>query len=402
MEKNLIDDFWKSVESELNDNIIPFWRTQSIDFHYGGFVGRIASDGTIDRRANKGLVLNARLLWSFSALYQFTKDDTFFDLARRAYEYLTSYFWDEKFGGLFWLVDFQGYFVDDTKKTYGQAFFLYALAEYYKITKDDSILEQAIQNFNLIEDKTHDPRKKGYFEGFNRNWSTAEGLRLSDVDMNEKKSMNTHLHVLEAYTNLYRIWPNKNLESKLSELIKVFLEHIIHPQTFHFKLFFDENWQSKSEHISYGHDIEGTWLLAEAADVLGHQDLIKRTRSIILSMVQAVYQEGLDKDGALYYEGEPSGIIDTDKHWWPQVEAVIGFLNAYQLTKDENYLQASLNCWQFIEKYIVDKKNGEWFWRVSKSHKIYHEDAKASEWKSPYHNCRGCIEIMNRLDKLNL
>jgi len=220
------------------------------------------------------------------------------------------------------------------------------------------------------------------------------------VDMNEKKSMNNHLHVLEAYTHLYRVHKDRSLEKKLTLLIQNFLDHIIHPESKHFILFFNEKWEPRSELISFGHDIEGSWLLVEAAEVLGNTDLLSRVQKVAVNMAEKTLEQGFDKEGGLYYEAGPAGIIDKDKHWWPQAEAVIGLLNAYELTSDEKFLDAAIKTWQYIEKYIVDHKNGEWFWRVSDKHKPYLDDPKVSEWKSPYHNGRACIEILTRLSRI--
>lgn len=389
-----------NVERELVEGLMPFWQTEALDYQNGGFIGRMENDRTIDRRAIKGLILNARLLWTYSALYRFSGEDSFNTLAHRAYDYLVDHFIDRAHGGAFWFLDYQGNPVDDKKRTYGQAFCIYALAEFCKVTQEKQHLDLASHFFDMIEGHAFDSKKGGYIETFERNWKLAENLRLSAMDMNEKKSMNTHLHVLEAYTNLYRIWPQKNIEHKLHETIKLFTTHIIHPETFHFMLFFDENWAPKSNRVSFGHDIEGSWLLYEAATILGYNELENKTKDYCIRMANAVREHGVDGDGGLMYEADPSGIIDSDKHWWPQAEAVVGFLNAYQLSWEEKFLNAAIKTWGFIEKHIIDKKNGEWFWRVSQTRKVYRQEPKISEWKSPYHNCRACIEIIERIGKI--
>jgi cellobiose epimerase len=389
------------VQRELTDNLLPFWRTQVIDYPHDGFIGRMSNDLVPDRRAAKGLILNARLLWSYSAIHRFTGDASFLTLARRAYDYLTKFFIDEKNGGAYWFVDFVGACIDGKKKVYGQAFLIYALAEYYQCTGDKSSLDLAVSLYGLVEQYAFDKAHKGYVEAFERDWSSAADLRLSAVDMNEKKSMNTHLHVLEAYANLYRVWKNKELAQKLGDLLSVFTNHIIDPEQYHFNLFFDEVWTVKSKIISFGHDIEGSWLLCEAADVLEDETWRKKTRDLAIKMADAVLRKAVENDGGVMYEGDAAGIIDADKHWWPQAEGVVGFLNGYEISGDEKYLLAAVNAWNFIEQHIVDKKHGEWFWRVSPKHQPYLEEPKVSEWKSPYHNCRACMEILHRIDKLN-
>ncbi|MBN1559742.1 AGE family epimerase/isomerase [candidate division KSB1 bacterium] len=388
------------VLRELNEGLLPFWQTQVIDYQNGGFIGRMANDRTIDRRAVKGLILNTRLLWTYSALYRYAHEDSLKTLANRAFDYLVDKFIDPDHGGVYWFLDAQGNPVDVKKKIYGQAFALYALAEFYRMTEDKKALDLACRIFDLVEEHALDRKNGGYFETLERNWSETEDLRLSPVDMNEKKSMNTHLHLLEGYTNLYRVWKTKQLEQKIADLLKLFLVHVINQDTFHFNLFFDEVWTPKSSRISFGHDIEGSWLLLEAATVLGQAELIARVREASLNMATRVLQESVDRDGGLYYEADPSGIIDSDKHWWPQAEAVVGFLNAYQLSGDNAFLRAAIKTWNFIEKHIIDKKDGDWFWRVSKERKPYKDDPKVSEWKSPYHSCRACLEIIERINKI--
>lgn len=389
------------VQRELTDNLLPFWRTQVIDYQHSGFIGRLSNDLVADRRAAKGLILNARLLWSYSAIHRFIGDPSFLTLARRAYDYLLEFFIDEKHGGAYWFVDFVGACIDGKKKVYGQAFMIYALAEYYQCTGDKNSLDLAISLYGLIEQYAFDNEYKGYVEAFERDWSAAADLRLSAVDMNEKKSMNTHLHVLEAYANLYRVWQNRELSQKLGDLLRIFSDHIIDREQHHFNLFFDESWTVKSHVISFGHDIEGSWLLCEAADVLEDETWRQKTRDLAVKMAEAVLCKAVDTDGGVMYEGDATGIIDTDKQWWPQAEGVVGFLNAFEISGDEKFLHAAVNTWDFIEQHIVDKKHGEWFWRVSQKHQPYLEEPKASEWKSAYHNSRACMEIIRRIDKLN-
>ena len=401
MANDLLNDLKIRVQLALHENILPFWRTQVIDYQHGGFIGRMSNDLTPDKRAPKGLILNARLLWSYSAIHRLTEDASFLTLAKRAYDYLMQFFIDPEYGGAYWFVDFQGARLDAKKKVYGQAFLIYALAEFFRATNDKGALDQAIHLYNLIEKHAFDQIHKGYVETFERDWSEAGDLRLSAVDMNEKKSMNTHLHVLEAYAALHRVWKNKELGQKLRDLLRIFAEHILDPQSFHFKLFFDEAWTPKSEVISFGHDIEGSWLLCEAAEALEDADWIQETRTMAVAMAEAVLNPALDKNGGLLYEGDPSGIIDDDKHWWPQAEGVVGFLNAYEISGDEKFLRSAVDLWDFIEHHIVDKKHGEWFWRVNRQNQPYLEEPKVSEWKSAYHNSRACMEIMQRIDRLN-
>ena len=386
------------VEAELLSDILPFWLKYAIDEEYGGFRGQIANDLTINPHAAKGIILNARILWTFSKAFSAYGDPVYLNAARRAYEYLVRFFWDNEFGGVYWMVDYQGNPFDTKKRIYGQAFTVYALAEYYHATGDAEILARALRLVEVIEASGHDPANGGYFETYERDWTLAVDQRLSEVDQDEKKSMNTHLHLLEAYAALLRNHEHSTVRLRLRELIEVFLNHIVDPKTHHFLLFFDEEWRTQSDKVSFGHDIEGSWLLCEAAEILGDTALLESVRAVGLSMAQAVYDQGLDTDGGLLYEAGPAGIIDSDKHWWPQAEAVVGFLNAHELSGRQYFRDAAERSWAFIEEHIIDREHGEWFWLVSKDGVPAAERDKVGPWKCPYHNSRACFETMERLD----
>jgi mannobiose 2-epimerase len=393
-------DLRQSVETELRSGILPFWLKYTIDEAYGGFYGQVANDLTVDPHAAKGIILNARILWTFSRAFSAYADPVYLDAARRAYEYMVRFFWDAKFGGVYWMLDYQGRPIDQRKRIYAQAFTVYALAEYYHAIGDAEILARALRLVDVIEASGHDAEHGGYFETYERDWELAADQRLSDVDQDEKKSLNTNLHVLEAYTTLLRNHEHPTVRLRLREMLAVFLDRIIDPKTHHFVLFFDEQWRPQSEKISFGHDIEGTWLLCEAADVLGEAALRARVRVAALAMAQAVYDEGIDADGGLLYEADPTGIVDTDKHWWPQAEAVVGFLNAYELSDRGHFFDAAERSWEFIEKHIIDREHGEWFWLVSRDGVPDAERDKVGPWKCPYHNSRTCFEVMERLGRL--
>jgi len=396
----IVERLRERVERELLGDILPFWLTYAVDYEFGGFRGQIANDLTIDPLAHKGLILNARILWTFAKAYQVYRDEVYLRTARRAYEYLRRYFWDAELGGVYWMVDHLGNPVETKKRIYGQAFTVYALAEYVAACAEKEPLEKAIALHRMIEDASHDAQNGGYFETYERNWKLAREQRLSEVDMDEKKSMNTHLHLLEAYANLLRLWNEDELRKRLRELLRIFLDHIIDPETHHFRMFFDEVWRDRSDRFSFGHDIEGSWLICEAAEVLGDTAILEEARKAAVRMAQVLYEQAVDSDGGLFYEGSGKELIDTDKHWWPQAEAVVGFLNAYELSGRDYFLKASQNSWQFIEKFIVDHQHGEWYWKVSRDGTPSDDKYKVDPWKCPYHNSRTCFEVMERLDKL--
>jgi mannobiose 2-epimerase len=396
----IVDGWRERVERELLGDILPFWLNHAVDHEFGGFRGQIANDFTIDPLAHKGLILNARILWTFAKAYRVYGDEVYLRTARRAYEYLRQYFWDAEFGGMYWMADHLGNPVETKKRIYGQAFTVYALAEYAAASAEKEPLQKAIALHRMIEDASHDSKNGGYFETYERDWKLAQEQRLSEVDMDEKKSMNTHLHLLEAYANLLRIWNDDGLRKRLRELLRIFLDHILDPETYHFRMFFDETWHDRSDRFSFGHDIEGSWLICEAAEVLGDTAILEEARKAAVSMAQAVYKQAVDNDGGLFYEGTGKELIDTDKHWWPQAEAVVGFLNAYELSGRDYFLKASQNSWEFIEKYIVDHQRGEWYWKVSRDGTPSNDKYKVDPWKCPYHNSRTCFEVMERLDNL--
>jgi mannobiose 2-epimerase len=386
--------------TQLNNNILPFWRKKTIDNEHNGFYGQINNDLTIDKQADKGLVLNARILWTFSAVYRNLKHAEDLELAQRAYEYICMNFFDKKYGGYYWSLKPDRSPADTKKQIYAQAFVIYGLSEYYKVIKDQAVLQKAIDLFHLIEKHSFDNNKNGYVEARSCEWDEMADIRLSAKDMNEKKSMNTHLHILEAYGNLYQVWKDPFLKKQLENLICIFSDIIIDPDDHHQVLFFDDNWNPRSSTISYGHDIETSWLLHEAAMILGNKELIKKITEQSIDMSRAVV-EGISPKGALYYESDREGRhSEKEIEWWAQAEAVVGFLNAYALTADDSFLDRAVQVTRFIDQYVVDRKNGEWFFRVRESGEPILTHVKAGFWKCPYHNSRACLEILHRITNL--
>jgi mannobiose 2-epimerase len=389
----------KQLKSELSDeldSILKYWSKHTLDNENGGFVGQIDFNDHIIANTEKGSVLNARILWSFSASYKVTKNENHKKVAKRAFEFLSEHFYDAEFGGLFWSINADRTPKDTKNQIYALAFAIYGLSEYYAISKDDKALEIAINLYFKIQEHSYDPEQKGYFEALTRDWHPIEDLRLSDKDANEKKTMNTHLHIVEAYANLFKVWKDKKLQSNIIELLETIEKHFINTQTGHLRLFFDENWIEKPDVISYGHDIEAAWLLLQCAEISEDKTLITNYTKHAIQMAE-VTKEGLDSDGGLWYEFDSeNNELVTEKHWWVQAEALIGFYNAYQLTGDETYLNIVYKNWKFIKKYILDKENGEWFWGINRDYSLIEKD-KAGFWKCPYHNSRACLELINRI-----
>jgi mannobiose 2-epimerase len=395
-----MDPEWQAlpeeIESELN-RILNYWQQFSIDSVNGGFAGRIDQDNNVQPIDPKGSVLNARILWSFSAAYHHTQNPVHLELASRAFVYIKDYFTDPDFGGLYWSVDYQGNMLDGRKQVYAQAFGIYGMSEYYRVTRDERALELALHWYGLIEKFSRDPLRGGYIDAFTRDWSFLGDKRLSAKDENASKTMNTHLHIIEAYANLYEVWPSQNLKTAIIHLLQLFDEKIINHENHHLGLFFTDDWQMDAGVISYGHDIEAGWLLQSSAGSIHDSALIQTARRNA-EMITEAAMEGLDEDGGLWYEyNNKTSKKIFEKHWWPQAEALIGFCNAWQLTGNILYKNALIKNWHFIRNNILDKRNGEWLWGVDRDGKKMAGQDKIGIWKCPYHNTRACLELLHRL-----
>ncbi|MCX2474932.1 AGE family epimerase/isomerase [Pedobacter sp. MC2016-05] len=384
----------QEFKTEL-DNILNYWKTNTIDLDFGGFVGQIAEGELINPDAEKGSVLNARILWSLSAAYNFNGDLQDLYLAQHGFQYIKEHFIDKQYGGVYWSLDHTGMPRDRKKQIYAIAFTIYGLSEYFLATGDNEALDLAIVLFRDIESHSFDPIDGGYFEAFAENWDQVPDLRLSQKDANEKKTMNTHLHILEAYTTLYKIWPDEHLSNQIIGLLGVFDKYIINTEG-HLNLFFDEKWNRKSSEISYGHDIEASWLLLEAAEMIKHQELISHFKSMAVKIAEAS-AEGMDKEAIIYEYSPVNNHRNDEKHWWVQAEAMVGFLNAFELSKNRVFFELFDKIWNYTKKQIVDHQNGEWFWGRNADGSVMANQDKAGLWKCPYHNSRACMEIISRL-----
>ena len=371
------------MRSELENNILPFWMNKMEDNEQGGFYGEITGDDELRPEASKGAILNARILWTFSAAYRLLKKPEYLKTATRAKRYLIDRFYDPEYGGIYWELDYKGNPLDTKKQIYAIGFAIYGLSEYARATGDAEALEYAQRLFEVIEQHSFDPVQNGYLEALTRDWQPIEDMRLSDKDENEKKTMNTHLHILEPYTNLYRVWKDERLERQLRNLIDVFITRILDPQTGHLNLFFEEDWTNKYRIYSYGHDIEASWLIHEAALVLGDETVLKRIEPLIVRIAQAA-DEGLNPDGSMIYENFlDKQKIDRELHWWVQAENVVGHINLYQHFGDESALDIAVRCWEFIKAKLIDHEQGEWHWSILPDGTVNRKDDKAGFWKCP-------------------
>jgi len=378
--------------------ILQWWIIHMVDAEKGGFYGRRAHTGILEPDADKGVILNTRILWSFALGARFFGNEAYGQMAKRAYEYLLTYFWDEEHRGFKWMLNAKGEATEGKKQVYAQAFGIYSLSEYFLFSGEEKALAVAQEAFQLLEAHSWDEQSGGYLEAFGPAWEPLDDVRLSQYDLNAEKTMNTHLHVLEAYTNLYRAWPDLQLKHSLKRLIRVFVDKFVEAETGHLHLFFDRLWELQSHEISFGHDIEASWLLWEAVEVLGDAELQQELRPLVLKMVEVTLEKGLDPDeGGIWNEADPEGLTDKSKHWWPQAEAMVGCINAWQLSADSGYLLPLESLWEFIQVHLMDRENGEWHWGIEGDGSIMTRE-KAGPWKAPYHHTRALIEALQRLE----
>jgi len=413
------------VKDVLTNNILPFWLKME-DQERGGFYGQMTGLGELRPNANRGCILNARILWSFSAAYRVLKRTEYLEAATRAKDYILQHFVDPVYGGTYWEVDADGHPVDTKKQFYAIGFAIYGLSEYARATaglyaqnRQRSIsaypsanaqeaLDMALSLYEDIEQYSWDQEFGGYIEACTREWGKIEDMRLSDLDANYPKSQNTHLHIIEPYTNLYRAMKECSelnvssiqmlkVEKSLRNLIDIFCEKILNPKTHHLDLFFDMDWKRGAGQLeSYGHDIECSWLMHESALVLGDPSVLKRVEPIV-QMVAKASEKGLNTDGSMTHEANlDTGHVDADRHWWVQAETVVGFYNIYQHFGDRSALDKALRCWEYIKNNLIDYTHGEWYWSRDPQRNLNLKDDHAGFWKCPYHNSRMCLEIIER------
>ena len=413
------------MQDVLENNILRFWLDQMQDRENGGFYGRMDGHMQLYPQAEKGAILNARILWSFSAGYRVLGKQEYLDAATRAKDYVIQHFIDPEQGGVFWSVDYLGRPNDTKKQFYAIGFAIYGLSEYVRATGDREALDYALQLFDCIEEHALDHEHNGYIEAMTRDWQPIADMRLSELDANYPKSQNTHLHIIEPYTNLYRclkelhakescdyvpaigaVLPvgittpaqtTEAVEAALRNLINIFTDRILNPETHHLDLFFDMDWTRGAGHLeSYGHDIECSWLLHESALVLGDEKVLEKVEPIV-KMVAEASAKGLRADGSMIHEANlDTGHTDDDLHWWVQAENVVGWLNIYQYFADETALQRANAGWEYIKHNLIDYEHGEWFWSRRNDGTLNVDDDHAGFWKCPYHNSRMCLEVIER------
>ena len=411
---NKIQTLKQQVREVLEDNILRFWLNYMQDDEHGGFYGRMDGHCVLHADADKGAILNARILWSFSAAYRVLAHVSpcsphlpkYLEAATRAKRYFMNHFIDREYGGVYWSIDFKGRPKDTKKQFYAIGFAIYGLSEYARATGDEEALAEALKLFDCIEEHAKEPEYNGYIEAMTREWEPMSDMRLSDKDANYPKSQNTHLHIIEPYTNLLRVAREaatvspevvRRIEAAVRNLLVIFIHCILNRETHHLDLFFENDWTRGGGHReSYGHDIECSWLMHEAALVLGDHDMLSEVEPVV-KIVAKASEKGLNADGSMVHEANvDTGEIDNDPQWWVQAEAVVGFINIYQHFGDESALGKALHCWEYIKHNLIDEKNGEWYWSRRSDGTLSLDEDKAGFWKCPYHNSRMCLEILER------
>lgn len=381
----------EEARAMLETKILPFWESLRDDT-FGGYYGLLDYDLKLDKKAVKGCILNSRILWFFSNAYLTMHDEKLLSYADHAYEFMIKYCIDTTYGGVYWSVNYDGTVFDSTKHTYNQAFAIYALSSYYAATKKEEARIFAEQIYQLIETKCKD--EVGYLEAFTNDFMPESNEKLSENGVMAEKTMNTLLHVFEAYTELYRVTQNQAVAEQVKNILNRFEKQVFNKERRRLEVFFDKNMNSILDLHSYGHDIETAWLMDRGCAVLQEEEVTKRVRKIAKVLEDQIYKEAF-KEHSLLNECE-RGIPNKNRVWWVQAEAVVGFLNAYEKTGEERYKEAVREIWDFIDTKIVDHRKGsEWFWQIDENG---NPDKRpiVEPWKCPYHNGRMCFEIIRR------
>lgn len=384
------------VEQHLIQDIIPFWKSLR-DNENGGYFGWLGYDLKLDKKAVKGCILNSRITWFFSNAYTLLKDESLLDEARHGYEFLKNVCWDKENGGVYWSVNYDGTPEETLKHTYNQAFSIYALSSYYEASKDKEALQKAYQLYDIIENKMRDTL--GYKEAFDAAFCEIDNEKLSENGVMAQKTMNTLLHVFEAYTELYRVDHNEAVAQKIKWMMDLIADKVYNPQLHRQEVFFDAEWNSIIDLHSYGHDIETAWLVDRGVEVLGDAEIQKKMFPITSDLTQQIYQTAYCSH-SLANECE-KGVVDTWRIWWVQAEAVVGFLNGYEKSGNKAYLDAAEHIWNFIRTHLIDDRDGyeqgrEWYWKVTTEGVPDEKKPIVEPWKCPYHNGRMCFEVIRR------
>jgi cellobiose epimerase len=383
---------------ELDNNILPFWSERVKDESTGGFFGAFHADGTPDADAPRVLILNARLLWTFSSAYRIFGDDSYLQDAWYAYRYFMKYFWDAGHIGAYYSVNPDGTPQKDYKLVYGQAFAIYALSEFYRATNHEPALKDAVALYEKLEEKALDKINDGYWECFSADWAERSDEQHS-MALGTTKSMNTHLHLIEAYTSLLRVHDTPKMRADTARHFDIMTKKVLNRESGHYFMYLDDNWTRSNLVESYGHDIEGSWLMNECAHVIGDKELIAESEALA-ALIAGACLKAVMPDGSMLDEGTPEGgFHDESRVWWIQAENVVGMLNAWQCGGNARFLNTAYEQAMYIRRHMSDRIGGEWFGVLDENGlPDPRQAAKVTGWKCPYHNARMCFEIIERYE----
>ena len=383
----------EEIKSHLLENIIPFWKSLRDD-EYGGYYGWMDYDLKLDKKAVKGCILNSRILWFFSNAYTLLKDESLLEEAKHGFAFMKEHCMDKENGGIFWSIKYNGEPEDTTKHTYNQAFAIYALSSYYEASGDEEALNMAKGLFRIIEERCTDDI--GYKEAFDKEFHEIENDKLSENGVIAQKTMNTLLHVFEAYTELYRVAKLPEVKERLKWIMDTFAQKVYNPKLHRQEVFFEAKRNSMIDPHAYGQDSETAWLIDRGVEVLGEKEYEEKMTPITKDLTAQIYKIAFDGH-SLANECE-KGVVNTHRIWWVQAETVVGFLNGWKMNPDKpEYLEAAQNEWEFIKEYVIDKRSGsEWFWEVDENGNPYPGRPIVEPWKCPYHNGRMCFEVIKR------
>lgn len=383
----------RAAEEMLRDRLIPFWKALR-DEKRGGYYGYMDFYHRLDKGAEKGCILNSRILWFFSEAAMVLKDDSLLPYARHAYDFLQEKCLDREYGGVYWSLTCDGKPLDGTKHTYNQAFAIYALSAYYRLTGDREALTLARELFGLIEERCTD--EGGYLEAFTREFRPASNEKLSENGVLAERTMNTLLHVFEGYSGLYQAGRDPAVSAAMGRILDLYARRVYDPEKRRQTVFFDRDYHSLIDLTSYGHDIESSWLMDWGCGLLGDPALTERTAAINSQLADSVLKTAFD-GRSLANECE-NGVTDGHRIWWVQAEALLGFVNEFAKHPERTDCRdAAAALWRFITERVEDHRpGGEWFWRLDETGEPDRGKPTVEPWKCPYHNGRMCMELMRR------
>lgn len=380
------------AKTMLEERLIPFWLGLRDDEH-GGWYDSLDFDLCLHQDAEKGCIFHSRVLWFFARCARQLDRDDCRAAADHAYQFLMDHCLDREYGGVYWSLHADGTPLDTTKHTYNQAFAIYALSEYARLTADQTALETALGLFRLIEERCRDAG--GYLEAFDRTFQPVSNEKLSENGVLAQRTMNTLLHVFEGYAGLYETSHNPDVKAAMMDILTIWKTKIFDPILNRQRVFFDREYRSLIDLHSYGHDIETSWLLDWGASLLGEPALAKEIADLNQHLAHRILERAY-QDGSLSNECE-NGIDDPTRIWWVQAEAILGFLNAGEKEPETPaFRTAAEQIWQYIQSKLVDHRPGsEWYWAVDETGTPLRKPI-VEPWKGPYHNGRLCLEILRR------